>query len=107
MTTKKTITKRTYDRNVRKYAKAAGEAFRSLLAFADKYGPPSGGAKFMDELSRVVDTYSRINWDILEWCHRSGVNVGDFASDINNYKYRMVNMMPAEDKGEAAKEQKA
>ena len=107
MPTKKTVTRRTYDRNVRKYAKAAGEAFRSLLAFADKYGPTSGGARFMDELCSVVDTYSRINWDILEWCHRSGVDAGDFASDINSYKYRMVDTMMAEDKGEAAKEQKA
>lgn len=82
--TKRAVTKRTYDRNVRKYAKAAGEAFSSLIAFADKYGPASGRDEYLDELRCLIDTYGRLNCDILEWCYRSGVDAERFACDVNN-----------------------
>lgn len=83
--TKQVVTKRTYDRNVRKYAKASGEALRSLMAFADKYRPASGGDKYLDELSSLVDMYGRLNCEVLEWCYRSGVDVDRFSCDVNNY----------------------
>ena len=83
--TKYAVTKRTYDKNVRKHAKAADDAFRSLMAFVDKYGPACGKAKCIEELSKVVDTYIDHSYAMFEWCHRSGVKVEDFMTDVVNY----------------------
>ena len=76
---------RTYDKNVRKYRKAADDAYCRLMAFADKYGPVRGGEEYRDGLCEEVDAYIHLNFGIYEWCRRSGVNVRDFVTDIYNY----------------------
>ena len=87
MPTKKTITKRTYDRNVRKFAKAADEAWCRLSAFVEKHGPPGSKDEFQDELCSLVDGYIDLNCDILLWCHRNGVSAPDFVCDVENRSF--------------------
>lgn len=80
------ITKRTYDRNVMRFARISSECFKKITDFVDRRCRSEKERKeFMDELIReVVDSYINLNNMICSWCTRNGVDVCDFIRDVGN-----------------------
>ena len=80
------VTKKTYNKNVRKYAKGYASAFDDLTKFVNDHC--KGGAKKRDEaldiVCSVVDRYINLNIGMREWCEKNGVGIADFACDVMN-----------------------
>lgn len=82
---KKTISKSTYKRQVRKYAKEYNHAFDKVEEFMDKYFKKNKKyAAISDELSKVIDTYIDLNSSSFRWCIKNGVNPDKIISDVLN-----------------------
>lgn len=81
------VTKRTWDKNARKFAMASTSAWRNFNAFVSEHCKRKSKKErdaFSDALSEVVDEYVKVNCEILTWCHKNGVNPQDFVCDVNN-----------------------
>ena len=81
------VTKRTWDKNVRKFATASASAWRELNAFVDshcKRRPKKVKETFMDELCAVVDKYIMLNAELHDWCHKHKVDLEAFVCDVIN-----------------------
>lgn len=81
------ITRRTYSRNMKKFAAAANSAWRDLNAFVDSRCRPKrqkARDAFRDELCKVVDKYIEFNCAIVLWCQKNGVDLQDFICDVEN-----------------------
>jgi hypothetical protein len=79
------VTKRTRDRNVRRFAKEGASAWKSLYDFVDVHCKRKSAKEreaFMDGLCDVVDKYVELNCAVLTWCHKNGVDPFDFISDV-------------------------
>ena len=81
------VTKRTWDKNARRFAMVSTSAWRDLNAFVNSHCKRKSEKvkeKFRDELCEVVDRYVNFNCEILTWCHKNGVNPQDFVCDVEN-----------------------
>ena len=85
-TMKKTgVTKRTYDKNVRRFAKVRADAWDVLNSFVESRCRTSKARNdFRDRLCEIVDKYIDFNCEMLTWCHRNGVDARDFVCDVVN-----------------------
>lgn len=82
------VTKRTRNRNIRRFADESVYAWKCLEKFADSHckGKSEKG-RFVDELCDVVDRYIDLNCKILLWCHKNGVDPRDFVCDVENNSF--------------------
>lgn len=80
------VTKRTWNKNAKKFATESTAAWRDLNAFVKSHckGSEKKREAFLDELSKIVDRYIEFNCAILTWCHKNGVNPQDFVCDVVN-----------------------
>ena len=81
------VTKRTRDRNVTKFAAAYLSAWKDLNAFVESNCAKKsqiGRETFRDKLCDVVDRYINLNYEIITWCHKNGVDPQDFVCDVMN-----------------------
>lgn len=80
------VTRKTWDKNVRRFAMESTSAWRDLEAFAKSHCKRSEKARqaFLDELCPLVDKYVDINCKIRDWCHKNGVDIGEFICDVDN-----------------------
>ena len=78
------VTERTRAARVRKFAVGAADAWRGLNAFVRKRcsHEPEQAMEAFDDLCNVVDRYVHLNCEILRWCHRNGVDPGDFVCEV-------------------------
>lgn len=84
---KKGVSKRTYDRNVLKFAKRAAASFDGLSAFIEKHTEkmrPAERETFVDELTKLIDEYIMMNAEMHTWCNFNGVDVSGFFFDVIN-----------------------
>ena len=87
MKKKNGVTKRTWDKKVRVFARESTSAWRDLEAFVKAHcGKKTEKARMamMDELCPIVDKYVDINCKIRDWCHKNGVDIGEFICDVDN-----------------------
>ena len=87
------VTKRTWDRNARKFADVAGSAWRDLNAFVEsncKRRSEKEREAFCDNLCEIVDMYVEFNCAILTWCHKNGVDPRDFVCDVENLGFQTL-----------------
>ena len=79
------VTKRTYDKNVRRFAKDCVDAWSDLNSFVESRCRTSKARDdFRDRLCEIVDKYIDINYEMHTWCHRNGVDARDFVCDVVN-----------------------
>ena len=97
MKRKSGVTKRTWDKNAKRFAAQATEAWSDLNAFVESRCKLKGTKwreiwcdKFRDELCEIVDKYVNLNCDIHAWCRKNGVDPVDFMCDVNNLGYDIV-----------------
>lgn len=82
------VTKRTYDRNVKRFAKKCSMAWNGFERFVrNNCKDPEKIEKFSDEMSKVVDSFINANCEIYAWCNSRGVDVGDFICDVDNTNF--------------------
>ena len=85
---KQGVTKRTRDRNVRRFSDKSVHAWKCLNKFADDhYKKKCERERFVDELCEVVDRYINLNCEILLWCNKNGVDPCDFVCDVENNSF--------------------
>ena len=87
---KNCVTKRTWDKNAKKFAKESAAAWRDLNKFVEsrcmmKEGRELWCELFRNELCEIVDRYVELNCAIYTWCHKNGVDVSDFMCDVDNF----------------------
>jgi len=75
------ITKKTYGRNVKKFAKKAADNWKKLEAFAKKLKLDD---ERFDELCAIVDDYSAMNMAMLDYTFKNDIDMSDFFSDTFN-----------------------
>lgn len=82
---KNRVTKRTLDKNARKFSDLSNAAWNDLCAFANSHcrGEKKREA-FLEELCVIVDKYIDLNCKIIMWCHKNGVDPMDFMCDVVN-----------------------
>ena len=80
------VTKRTWNKNARKFAMESTASWRDLNAFVKSHckGGEKKRAAFLDELCPIIDRYIHFNCEILMWCHKNGVDPRDFVCDVVN-----------------------
>lgn len=80
------VTKRTWNKNAKKFSAERNEAWRDLNAFVESHcrGSEKKREKFLDSLCKVVDRYIALNNGMLMWCHKNGVDPQDFFCDVMN-----------------------
>lgn len=86
MKKKNGVTKKTLEKNVRKFARESSSAWFDLEGFVKKHCKRSEKARqaMMDELCPIVDRYININCHIRDWCHKNGVELDQFICDVVN-----------------------
>lgn len=86
MKTKNGVTKRTWDKNARRFAGESTSAWHDLEGFVKAHCKRSEKARqaMMDELCPIVDRYIDINCRIRDWCHKNGVELDPFMCDVAN-----------------------
>lgn len=83
-TKKNGVSKRTYDRNVLRFAKESGDNWNELVKFVKKHSKKKERDAFADELTKLIDAYSELTSKILVWCSRNGVDAQDVFCDVMN-----------------------
>ena len=80
------VTKKTWDKNARKFARESSSAWFDLEGFVKKHCKRSEKARqtMLDELCPIVDKYVDINCKIRDWCFKNGVDIGEFICDVDN-----------------------
>ena len=88
------VTKRTWNKNAKKFSAERNEAWRDLNAFVESHckidwtedvqSAEKKREKFLDSLCKVVDRYIALNNEMLTWCHKNGVDPNDFFCDVMN-----------------------
>ena len=83
------VTKRTWDKNAKRFAMESTAAWRDLNAFVKSHckGSEKKRASYLDELSVIVDKYIEFNCAILTWCNKNGVDPRDFVCDVENIAF--------------------
>ena len=84
MKRKSGVTKRTWNKNATKFAASASSAWKDLNAFVESNCAKKSRESFLDKMCEVVDKYVHLNWEILMWCHKNGVDPQDFVCDVMN-----------------------
>ena len=85
MKEKKQITKETYSRNVRKFAKEGNEAFDAFESFCSTHCKGKKKLReFTDELAELSDRFRGIDVRMCMWCQKNGINIPEFAEDVMN-----------------------
>lgn len=86
------VTKRTWDKNARRFAMESASAWRDLSAFVKSHcrGGDKKREAFCDEMCGIVDRYIEFNCAILMWCHKNGVNPQDFVCDVENLGFEAL-----------------
>jgi hypothetical protein len=83
----KGVTKRTWNKKAKEFAKKSTSAWKDLNTFVQSKCKPEEAEKFRDELCDLVDKYVELNCDIHIWCRKNGVDTSDFMCDVNNLGY--------------------
>ena len=91
---KNTVTKRTWNKNVNKFANAFRECWKDLEMFVETNTKGKTSKKrdeFRDRLSDLIDKYIILNCNVKDWCFKNKVNQDDFFSDVINSGTTTVN----------------
>lgn len=91
---KSTVTKRTWNKNVNKFANAFRECWKDLDMFVASNTKGKNMEKqdaFRESLCDLIDKRIKLNCDILDWCHRNKVSLEDFLCDVLNSGTTTVN----------------
>ena len=80
------VTKRTWDKNARRFAMESTTAWHDLEAFVKAHCKRSEKARqtMLDEICPIVDRYIDINCRIRDWCYKNGVELDTFMCDVTN-----------------------
>ena len=84
---KNTVTKRTWNKNVNKFANAFRECWKDLDMFVATNTKGKASKKrdeFRDRLCDLIDKYIILNCNVQDWCFKNKVNQDDFISDVIN-----------------------
>ena len=84
---KSTVTKRTWNKNVNKFANAFRECWKDLEMFVETNTKGKTSKKqdeFRESLCDLVDKYIILNCDIQDWCFKNKASQDDFVSDVIN-----------------------
>ena len=84
---KSTVTKRTWNKNVNKFANAFRECWKDLEMFVATNTKGKTSKKqdeFRDRLCGLIDKYIILNCNVQDWCFKNKVNQDDFFSDVIN-----------------------
>lgn len=70
-----------YDAYVTKCAKKAGNNFKRLMSFCKKHDISSSE---MDRLCSIIDSYSKLNCDIMSWSVKNKIDYEKLSIDVTN-----------------------
>lgn len=91
---KSTVTKRTWNKNVNKFANGFRECWKDLDMFVASNTKGKTSKKrdaFRDRLCDLIDKYIMLNCDVRDWCHKNNVSREDFICDVLNSGTTTVN----------------
>lgn len=71
--------KNKYDAYVAKCAKKAGNNFKRLMTFCKKHDISSSE---MDTLCKIIDSYSKLNCDIMAWSVKNDIDYDKLTIDV-------------------------
>jgi len=86
--TKTGVTKRTWNKKAKEFAKKSISAWNDLNTFVNSKCKLEEVEKFRDELCELVDKYVELNCDIHIWCRKNGVDTSDFMCDVSNFGFQ-------------------
>ena len=83
---KTTMTKRTRDAKVKKFARDFNKAFDELQDFVSTNckGNAKKRDKSLDAICEIVDKYLMLNGEVRDWCHDHKVDLEAFVCDVMN-----------------------
>ena len=84
------MTKRTYTRKTKLYAKESEELYYNLIKFAKAHCKKREMESFLDELTQLIDSYINFNCKVYLWCNRYGVDVRNMFEDLNNAAFEQI-----------------
>ena len=82
---KSTVTKRTWNKNVNKFANEFRELWKDIDMFVasnTKGKTTEKRDEFRDRLCDLIDKYINVNCKIKDWCFKNKVNHEDFVYDV-------------------------
>lgn len=91
---KSTVTKRTWNKNVNKFANAFRECWKDIDMFVASNTKGKNAEKrdaFMESLCDLIDKHIMLNCEVRDWCHKNKVNPEDFICDVLNSGTTTVN----------------
>ena len=91
---KNTVTKRTWNKNVNKFANAFRECWKDLDMFVATNTKGKTSKKrdeFMESLCDLIDKHIILNCNVQDWCFKNKVNQEDFVCDVISSGITTVN----------------